>query len=406
MAAKDVVARLFRRGHARQRVDRLKDAVGRRRPAHGALAVQFEPDLAVVLARLLEQPGGGGGHVADVHARQHPPQPGNRLAVEVDAPRVLGRQMRLDAQRSADLAQDRLVGAAERVHAVLRQVPAGRDERAGDQTGHGQRGDRQRLRDLPVVAPADTRPHRGHGQAGGGEQGRSQHHVEAHQPVLELGHHRRGGVAGRPLPEAAVHGRHEIHDPRADGDAEGDNRRGGRVIGERGGGRGQGNREGGVQAVAEHHHRQFRRVDMAAVTAPQSDSQRRRQRRDQPAGHEHQRLGRDPPDDWHGPLHLELERAALLVAGNQANGDKRQQERRREFAGAEGRRPDAHERREGLAHAFRRAAVAAEFRIGADGVDERHANQRTHQRQHHPPGARGQEFTPFLLQQPPQRRSR
>ena len=40
-------------------------------------------------------------------------------------------------------------------------------------------------------------------------------------------------------------------------------------------------------------------------------------------------------------LQLELQRAALPIARDQADGDERQQERGRELAGAEGRRPDA-----------------------------------------------------------------
>ena len=80
---------------------------------------------------------------------------------------------------------------------------------------------------------------------------RDEHDVEPHEAVLELGDHRGRRVAGGALPEAAVHGGDEVEDPRADGDAERQDRGGRRMLGERRGRGGERDRQPGVQQVAE-----------------------------------------------------------------------------------------------------------------------------------------------------------
>ena len=94
------------------------------------------------------------------------------------------------------------------------------------------------------------------------------------------------------------------------------------------------------------------------------------------------------------------ERTALPVARHDANRDERQQERRGQLARAEGRCPDADQRRERLAHALGRAAIAAQLCVGAHGADERHADERSDHQEHDPPRARCQQLAPFLLQKP------
>ena len=97
-------------------------------------------------------------------------------------------------------------------------------------------------------------------------------------------------------------------------------------------------------------------------------------------------------------LQLQLERAALPIARHKADADERQQERGRELARAEGRRPDADERGERFADAGRGAVQAARFRVGAHAADERHASQRTHGEQEHPPRARRHEVAVLLVE--------
>ena len=98
-------------------------------------------------------------------------------------------------------------------------------------------------------------------------------------------------------------------------------------------------------------------------------------------------------------LQLELERSALPIAAHEANGDERQQERRRELAGAEGRRPDADQRRERFADARRRAVQPAGFAVGAHGTDEARRRRGARSRSgHHPPRARREQLAPFLRQ--------
>ena len=59
------------------------------------------------------------------------------------------------------------------------------------------------------------------------------------------------------------------------------------------------------------------------------------------------------------------------VPGDQPDGDERQQERGRQLARAECRRPDANQRRKRFADACGRAVQAARLRVGAHRADER-----------------------------------
>ena len=164
--------------------------------------------------------------------------------------------------------------------------------------------------------------------------------------------------------------------------------------------------QAGVQHVAERHRQQLRRVDAAAVASPQQRCRERRQRRHHPAAQQHDRLGGDARDGRHRMLHLDFQRAALAIAGHQADRHEREQEDRGHLAGAEGRRPDPDERRERLADAGGRAVQPARFSIAPHRADEGDADQRPHREQQHPPGAGRHQLAVFLGDQPRKRWNR
>src|SRR5262249_13768471 len=99
-------------------------------------------------------------------------------------------------------------------------------------------------------------------------------------------------------------------------------------------------------------------------------------------------------------LQLELERAALTVPGDDADRNERKKEGSGELAGAEGRRPDADERRERFADADGGPVEAAEIGVGANGADEGDADERSHRGEKDPPRARGDALAPFLGEEP------
>src|SRR5579864_4197160 len=99
-------------------------------------------------------------------------------------------------------------------------------------------------------------------------------------------------------------------------------------------------------------------------------------------------------------LQLELERAALSIAGDEPDRDKWKHEGGGQLARAERRRPDADERRKGFTDARGRAVEAAEIRIRVDRADERDANERSHREEEHPPRARADQLAPLFGQEP------
>ena len=274
----------------------------------------------------------------------------------------------------------------ERVHAVLGEVPAGPDAGAGADQGQRRRRPATAEARGPRAAPAT--PMRiqiaATAEAGGDQHRRDQHHVDA-APA-------RAGTR-RPSPSACSRRGHshtppctaatKLQHPRADGDGERQDGRGRRVIGDhRGRAAARAMVSAGVEHVAQHDGGQLGRIDAAAVAAPEQHGQaaaparRRASRRAAPrpwprcARQRRQRM-----------LQLELQRAALAIAGDDADGHERQQERRRQLAGAEGRRPDADERRERLADAARRCRRARSARRRcATALGERDADERAHQR--------------------------
>ena len=123
---------------------------------------------------------------------------------------------------------------------------------------------------------------------------------------------------------------------------------------------------------------QLRRVHGAAVALPEQDGTERRQHRNQPSGEQHQRFRGDAKERRHALLQFELQRAALPVARNESDGNKREQENSGEFAGAERRSPNPDEWRQRLAHARGGAVQSADFGVGVDGADERYSDQRSH----------------------------
>ena len=194
--------------------------------------------------------------------------------------------------------------------------------------------------------------------------------------MLKLGDHRRRRVAGGPLPEAALHRGDEVEDPGADRDAERQDRRGRRMLGQRRGRGRERDRQAGVQQVAERDSSKLRRIDAAAVALPQQDARpaaatRSASRRAARAPSPH------PPiagigccsSSFSAPLCRSP--ATRRIATNGSRND------RRELAGAEGRRPDADQRRERFADAGRVAVQAAGLGVGAHGADERDADERS-----------------------------
>ncbi len=166
------------------------------------------------------------------------------------------------------------------------------------------------------------------------------------------------------------------------------------------------NREPRVQQMTERHGRQLARVDVSTVRVPQDDGHGGRRRRDDPGNQQHERLGADARDRRHRMLRFDLQRAALTIAGDETDRDEREQEDRGDLAGAEGRRPDADERRERLADAGGRAVETARLGVGANGADERHADERSHRDEQHPPRARRHQLAIFLRDEPTERRNR
>ena len=95
--------------------------------------------------------------------------------------------------------------------------------------------------------------------------------------------------------------------------------------------------------------------------------------------------------------------AVVLIGGcdkttsDQTNGNERQEKYRRQFASAERGSPYAHQRREGLTDACCRAAQSTDFCVSANCADERHAHERPHQDEQHPPTRRARPRVPAIL---------
>src|SRR5579863_2560949 len=102
----------------------------------------------------------------------------------------------------------------------------------------------------------------------------------------------------------------------------------------------------------------------------------------------------------HRVLEFQFQRSALPVSTNEPNGYEWQEEHGGEFAGAECRSPDANERRKSLAHTRGGAPEAADLRIGAYRTHKGNADKRPDGDEHHPEGARSDEFTPLLREEP------
>ena len=151
-------------------------------------------------------------------------------------------------------AQRALVGFGERVDAVL-----GRDPSSCRRSVHDRRPPRPRAPRAPTDSRSaardrDAEPHpdrRRDARPRSDQRQRDEHDVEPDEAVLELGDHRRRRVAGGALPEAALDGGDEVDDPGADGDAQRQDRRGGRMLGQRRGRRGERDGQPGVQQVTE-----------------------------------------------------------------------------------------------------------------------------------------------------------
>jgi hypothetical protein len=106
----------------------------------------------------------------------------------------------------------------------------------------------------------------------------------------------------------------------------------------------QRDREAGVQHVAGDDREELRDVDVAAGSQPEHDTGRRRQRRNPPAGEQHESLDADPHERGHRALQFDLQRARVAVSPDQADDDEWKKERRGKLARAERRRPDSDQR--------------------------------------------------------------
>ena len=198
------------------------------------LAAELVPDLAVV-RRSSARTGRWTSPRRTARARRASRAAAwtSALALEIDAPRILRREVRLDAQRRAD-RRERLLrplpetsssgsrtcpsSAATNVHATIAAAaaaPSATDSRA------------------PARPATPSRIHTAASAEAGGDRGRSAISTTSSriEPVLKLRDHRRRRVAGDALPHAALHRGDEIEDPRADRDAEREDRRRRRMLG-------------------------------------------------------------------------------------------------------------------------------------------------------------------------------
>ena len=282
-----------------------------------------------------------------------------------------------------------------------------------DERARKQRRQRRARRARPIRARAAgrrrraaTRSRRGRGRRRSSASAISttSSRIEA---VLELGDHRRRRVAGGALPDAALDRRDEVEDPGADRDAERQDRGRRRMLGDRRGrrprARSSGRRSAGGRATTVASSGA---IDAAAVAAPQDD----RERAARATRSASRRAARAPWRDMRasagiGCCSSSFSAPLCRSPATSRIADERQQERGRQLARAERRRPDADQRRERFADAGRGAVQPAQLGVGPHGADERDADERPDQQQHHPPRARRQQLAPFLLEQPRERRS-
>src|ERR1019366_4490495 len=94
---------------------------------------------------LFEKADRRAGNILDLHVRHNAPQLGERVMFQIEPPRILGRKMRLNAERQVDLPESALVRPGERVAPAFRGVPTGVEERAREDTGGSEHGDGERL---------------------------------------------------------------------------------------------------------------------------------------------------------------------------------------------------------------------------------------------------------------------
>ena len=205
-----------RHRQARELVDGFEHAFGRRHARDHLAAVELVPDFSVVLAVLLEESDRRRRDVLHLQLRHDAPKLRQRAVLEVRAPRILGRQVRLDVQRPVDLFQRRFVRFGERVGPAFGGVPAGGRERARDHRGRAHRKQAGGVERPPPDRDAQPDPDRRQRQSRQHQRGRDEDDIEANQAVLEFGDHRRRRVRGRALPDAAVNGGDEVDDPGAD----------------------------------------------------------------------------------------------------------------------------------------------------------------------------------------------
>ncbi len=222
--------------------------------------------------------------------------------------------------------------------------------------------------------------------------------------MLELGDHRRRRVAGGTFPEAALHRGDEVDDPGTDGHAERKDGGGRRVLRDRCSGRAERDAEAGIEHVPASTVAISGEVDRTTIATPQQTAMSGAADAMSHPASSASAFAAIRRFAGMRLLQLDLQRAALSVATHQPDRDEGQQKGGCQLAGAERRRPDPDERREGFAYTGGRSVEAARFRVGPHGADERDADERADQDEHHPPGARRHKLAPLLHEEPHERR--
>ena len=184
-------------------VNRIEHGVRRCGPANSALSAQIVPNLSVMLPGLLKQAGAGAGDVFHGDVGHGAPKFRECLLFEVEAARVLGRQMHVNVQRSRDFAEHRGLRLRKGIAFVFRDVPARLRERRGEGEDGSNGHDGNRLCKLAPHRHAQARPDRSQNERSRNENKSGKHDIEAHESAPERLQHFGRRIAGDLLPDAA-----------------------------------------------------------------------------------------------------------------------------------------------------------------------------------------------------------
>ena len=323
------------------------------------------------------------GHQA-LELRQH-------VALVLLRPAVLGREVERDGESPVHAGERRLVGGVEAVAPVLadieRQVQHGCRRQQRDQHGD--------TRHAALEASASRKPRR---QDEGGqcrepqpEPRQAQTMGRRQQAALELleGLGRRNLAQG--LEPFRAGGGGEIEHPEAQREGECDDGGGGRRLGERRREEGDARHRQRIERMTEEEIGGLGRREMATRDLPE-DERREGHGEAQAPGRAHRgELDRHQRGRRERPLQGELQRAALLVLAQGADGDEGKQQRGAQIEGAQRRHQDAVQRRHAAGHFRELQRRAARLAEQAHRLDKAVAGERRQQEQHGPPGAAGKQ---------------